>query len=71
MIPLVSAKLLWALPSLLGLSRLGQVSQVSGSQVGLDQGDQVSASPILVYLPPGSRADMSDESLMVGVGRSP
>ena len=31
----------------------------------------MSVSPISIHLPPGSRADMSDESLMVGVGRSP
>jgi len=67
----VSAKFLRSRPGSLGLD---QVDQVSGNQVGLGQGDQWSASPTPVHLPPGSRAgmlDVPDEFLMMGVSRPP
>jgi len=46
--------------------------QVCASLGQLGQGDRVvvmSSRSIIVHLPPGSRMNVSDESLMIGVGR--
>ena len=61
-----------------GFPCLGQISLVSArfpwsrsSFPNLSQEDRISVSPIPVHLPPSSRTDMSDESLIMDVDRPP